>query len=320
MNAAPPDDDLAFVLPVEMFVEPLRTWAAGSRLVTLPPLPPAPHKHRPRGLPPGTIIDKYRVECLLGTGAFAAVYRVTHLLLDAPFALKLLHRRVLRDNPQAVAMLISEARHLARLDHPNIAKMFDVTHHGEVAYLVLELVPGRDLGETLRQRRLNLPQALRVALQVCRGLQAALALGVIHRDIKPSNIVLTPEGHAKIVDLGFALGPIGEPGAPRLAGTPHYMAPEQAARAEVDFRSDIYALGITLYHALFGQVPFRYDSADDVRAHRRDTPVPLPTEWLSGKLAGVGQLLRWMTAPRAADRPRTYQQLESALLSQLDGA
>ncbi len=316
--SAPTNGSAPLLLPVEIFAEPLATYAKGSQLATAGS--PRP-RQRPRGLPPGSIIDKYRIDGLLGSGAFASVYRVTHLLLESPFALKLLHRRVLRDNPQAVAMLLSEARHLARLDHPNIAKMFDVTHAGDPAYLVLEFVPGRDLGELLRQRRLGTAAALRVGLDVCRGLQAALAIGVIHRDVKPSNIVLPPDGHAKLVDLGFAIGATSDASqasAPRLAGTPHYMAPEQAdGTATIDFRSDIYALGITLYHAILGHVPFRYTSAEDVRAHRRREPVALPPEFTTGTQQAIGQLLRWMTAPSIEDRPRTYQQLETALLELL---
>jgi serine/threonine protein kinase len=257
---------------------------------------------------PGAILDKYRIEELLGVGGFAVVYRATHLLLRVPVALKLLRADVLARRPSLAAQLLQEARFAARIDHPNVVKVFDVTHTEHITYIVMEFIRGASIARLIDDSG-HLPPAMvvRIGLDVTAGLAAGLVQGLIHRDIKPANILLTSSGSARIVDLGLA-NPI-QPGADDgplnqavLVGTRGYMSPEQIRDPRaVDFRSDIYSLGVTLREAATGVSP----SAS--RPRSAGAPRVLSPE--------LDRLLAWMAAEEAGERPSSYAELDEALRS-----
>jgi serine/threonine protein kinase len=277
-------------------------------------------------LPRGTIIDKYAIDRVLGRGGFAVVYRATHLLLGSPVAIKLVRPRVLARQPGLAALLCQEARFAARINHPNVVRVHDVTHTDRITYVVMEYIDGRSLAETIAaQGRLPAAEVVRVGVAVAAGLRVGQAQGLIHRDIKPANILLAFDGAVKIVDLGLAHAsgaalpgdlPLGKP---TVVGTYGYMSPEQAADPErVDFRSDIYSLGVTLYEAATGALPFSAREPAQCLEMHRSHPVPPPEPRAPGLPPALGVLLLAMLAKRPEDRPPSYEALESALRSVLD--
>ena len=254
----------------------------------------------------GAILDKYRIEALVGTGGFAAVYRATHLLLRMPVAIKLLRPRVLLRDPGIARQLLEEARYAARINHANVVRIHDVTHTDAITYIVMEYIDGPSLAKAIESAgRLPPADVLTVAIDVVEGLRAGLEEGLIHRDIKPANILLTQGGRARIVDFGLAhagsLPPSNEeaPFDGQVVGTRGYMAPEQARNPRrVDFRADVYALGITLCQALTGVAPYAHRSCLEIV---RNVP------------AALSPLLRRMIAPCPSDRPSSYEALLGAL-------
>ena len=282
---------------------------------------------REAGLPaPGSVIDKYRVEGLLGTGGFAAVYRATHLLLRVPVALKLLRPEVIERDPRTADQLCEEARFAALVNHPNVVRVFDVTRTRQLTYIVMEFIDGDSLSAAVkRQGPLSAVEVLRIGIDVVNGLRAALAQGLIHRDIKPANILLPKTGGARIVDLGLVhrvqdSGVATESAAAgALVGTPAYMAPEQAIDPErVDFRADVYALGATLYHAAVGRPPFSSkDMLELVDMHKR-APVTPPSEVRAGVPAELSRVLMWMLEKDPAARATSYENLLAGLEEALD--
>jgi serine/threonine protein kinase len=289
------------------------------------PAPPRAAEARPSASEPtlpaiGSVIDKYRIEELLGTGGFAAVYRATHLLLRIPVALKLLKPKVLKQRPLLAELLCEEARFAAQLNHPNVVRVFDVTHNPKITYIVMEFIDGESLYQGIRRKgRLRPLKAVRVGIDVTQGLKGALDQGLIHRDIKPANILLARSGVAKIVDLGLAQhsddlarNRSTETGK-MIVGTPMYMAPEQASRPEeVDFRADVYSLGATLYHAVTGHPPFEDDDPMKVLARHHKEPVRAPEQLVPGIPFELSRLLLWMLEKDRAKRP-DYDQLLAGL-------
>src|SRR4029453_16563832 len=183
-----------------------------------------------------------------------------------------------RATPEAISNFMREARTQAKLDHPNLVRVFDAGRDGNTHFLVVEYVPGTDLRKVVRsQGPLTQQQAASVILQAARGLDYAHKRGLIHRDIKPGNILVTPEGVAKVSDLGLA-GFMHEgwsdPRAGKIVGTADYLSPEQIqAPIEVTHLTDIYSLGCTLYYAVTGKVPFPGGNAKEKAIkHCNDTP------------------------------------------------
>jgi serine/threonine protein kinase len=271
----------------------------------------------------GAILDKYRIEEPLGVGGFAVVYRATHMLLRTQVAIKMLRPQLLRRKPELASALCQEARFAARIDHPNVVRVYDVTHGPEITYVVMEYVEGSTLAKAIRARGpLPARTVVRVGLDVAAGLQAGQEQGLVHRDIKPANIIITPQGRAKIVDLGLAstiagstLEPTGvHPGAAALVGTPGYMPPELAQRPQgADFRGDIYALGVTLYQAAVGRLPFPADDATRCLQMHATEPIPHPRALRPDLPDRLSDVLVRMLSKRPADRPPSYDVLRGAL-------
>ena len=204
----------------------------------------------------------YEVLALIGRGGMGAVYRARQRSLDRLVAIKVLPLEASADELFA-ARFQSEARLLARLQHPNIVAVYDsgATADGHL-YLVMELVEGSDLAQMIRVGKLSSSQTLEIVARVCDALQYAHQLGIIHRDIKPSNILFSTDGVVKVADFGLAklhdasdatANPQTLTGT--VMGTPEDMAPEQRLGGAVDQRADIYSLGILFYEMLTGQVP-----------------------------------------------------------------
>lgn len=198
----------------------------------------------------------------LGTGGMGAVYKALDRNLNRMVALKLL-RRELSADATYIAKLEDEARITASINHPYVVKVFTFgSDHGQY-YIAMELVDKGTLDDLMQlQNRIAEMQVLQVGLQVASGLQAAHERGLIHRDVKPGNILFADAHTAKITDFGLALLAEHEADARgEIWGTPYYIAPEKLNNEPEDFRSDIYSLGGTLFHAVAGRPPFEAESA-----------------------------------------------------------
>ena len=270
-----------------------RRQEADSLLAVVQSLPPG--QVRPAvdpARPPAELVGhpRYRLDGLIGRGGMGVVWRATHLLMNRPVAVKVVHPDLAR-SPAAVARFRREVEAAARLDHPHIVRTFDAEQVGGQHLLVMELVDGPDLARVVADRGpLPAGEAVGYARQVCLGLQHAHDRGMVHRDIKPQNLLLAPDGTVKVADFGLAFvltaGPdeaaphaSTAPGGPHTrlgdgCGTPDYIAPEQVRDAgAADIRSDLYSLGCTLYHLLAGRPPFAGGSGySKVAGHLERTP------------------------------------------------
>jgi tRNA A-37 threonylcarbamoyl transferase component Bud32 len=225
-------------------------------------------------------IGRYVVLAELGRGAMGVVYRAHDPQLDRQVAIKTV-RRDLGLPPEEDAQLRKrvhqEATAAGRLTHPSIVAIYDVLELDAIPYIVMEYVEGRTLADLIAKGPLPSSRAVRLVAEVCSGLEYAHAHGVVHRDVKPSNILVMAGGAAKVGDFGIARiagSHVTRTGA--ILGTPAYMAPEQLRGLDLDGRSDIFALGVTLYEALTGVQPFQGDDLVALLyqiAH--EAPVPL---------------------------------------------
>jgi serine/threonine-protein kinase len=227
----------------------------------------------------GTVLGgRYRVQNTLGTGGMAVVYKAEDILLSRFVALKMLHRRYAEDTPFRVRFE-QEARVMASLDHENIVKVYDISQDGEFPFIVAEYVSGQDVGSMLKStpgKWLNEQVTLGIVTQLLRALAYAHQRRVVHRDIKPSNILITRENIVKVADFGIARivedEEVGKPG--EIIGSARYMSPEQLKGEETTPRSDLYSVGILLYHCLTGRPPFSGATHSVARQQIHKEPTP----------------------------------------------
>jgi serine/threonine-protein kinase len=208
-------------------------------------------------------IGHYRIVAELGRGGMGIVYKAHEESLNRFVAIKVLGEHLTED-PDHVERFLREARSAASLNHPNIVQIYAVSEEDGRHFFAMEYVSGRSLQQILRSSGpLDPIQVARIAVQTASGLRAAHEQGIIHRDIKPANLLIDDRGLVKIADFGLALVASG---VSRLTatgmfmGTPGYLSPEQCLDQDPDHRTDIYSLGVTLYEALSGKVPFTADS------------------------------------------------------------
>ena len=224
-------------------------------------------------------LGQYRILDVLGQGGMGQVFKAEHAMMGRSVAVKVLPRA--KSTPDTEAAFRREIRMLGRLDHPNLVHALDAGHDGKVYYLVTELIEGVDLRkQVLKYGTLDEASASSVISQVARGLAYVHREGLVHRDVKPGNILVTPAGHAKLLDVGLA-GSVLESESTRLGrvvGTMDYMAPEQIRSPDtVGPAADVYGLGCTLYFVLAGQVPFPGGTRQE-KARRQLTEAPEPIQ------------------------------------------
>jgi eukaryotic-like serine/threonine-protein kinase len=254
---------------------------------------------------------RYRLVERLGTGGMSVVWRAYDEVLGRPVAVKLLAPKLAAD-PTSRARIRAEARAAARLSHPHITNVYDYgesivddgSERGEAAlpFVVMELVDGQPLDEVLAGGPLPWRRAVELCGQIASALAAVHARGLVHRDIKPANVMLT-RGGAKLVDFGISAvaGDQTDDGH-ELLGTPAYLAPERLDGAPTAPATDVYALGVVLYRALAGKLPWRVESTTDLlRAHCWIAPAPLPR--IGGLPRDVVELCLRCLAKVPAERP-----------------
>ncbi len=243
-------------------------------------------------------IKHYKIDELLGKGGMGAVYRAQDTKLNRPVALKMLHADLTAD-PDRLRRFMLEARAAASITHPAIAQVYDIDTVDETTFIVMEFIEGQTVGRLIAKKELDLLGSVEIALQVAEGLAKAHKSKIIHRDIKPENIMITRDGHAKLLDFGLAKLLEPSPDEDRtltlledaptktlpqttatgtIMGTMSYMSPEQARGQTLSYPSDVFSLGIVLYEMVTGELPFKGASpVDTMHAIAFEEAAPVTT-------------------------------------------
>ncbi|MBC7247286.1 MAG: Stk1 family PASTA domain-containing Ser/Thr kinase [Actinobacteria bacterium] len=265
--------------------------------------------------------ERYRLKEKIGSGGMADVFLADDLLLGREVAVKVLHPQYAAD-PSFIQRFRHEAQAAANLNHPNIVNIYDWGNEGDLYYIVMEYVEGRDLKDILKNEGRILPErAAEIAAEICAALQFAHRHNLVHRDIKPHNIFITSLGQVKVMDFGIARegNGSGMTQTGMVMGTPQYISPEQAQGLQVDGRSDIYSLGVVLYEMLSGRVPF--DDPNPVTIaykHVREDPVPLSV--IDPEIPPTMEaIVMKAMAKNPANRFQTAQEMKADLLRFLEG-
>ncbi len=265
------------------------------------------------------LIKGYRIESPLGKGGMGIVYKAIQESLDKTVALKILPTNFAA-NEDYVARFIREAKSAGKLNHPNIMQAIDVGESGGFHYFVMEFVDGITVKKRLEEEKvLTEEEALEIVRQCARGLEHAQENNIVHRDIKPDNIMLTRKGVAKLCDLGLAKSTTQDAELTQVGvalGTPYYISPEQARGQEhVDTRSDIYSLGVTLFHMVTGQVPFYGTTPAVIMTKHITDPMPDPRDFRPSISPEVCQIIIRMTEKDPADRFQTAAEVAETIES-----
>lgn len=289
--------------------------------------------------------ERYEIVELLGVGASGSVYRARDVELGEEVALKVLRKELVSD-PATLERFRNEVRLARRVTHRNVARVFDIGEHEGERFLSMELVAGRSLSRRMaevvggQRRALPLSEIVELISQICAGLQAAHASGVVHCDLKPDNILLADDGRVVVTDFGIARGLLSAPlaattgpsadspgreagsrperqrrpaRAMHFDGTPMYISPEQINGERVDARTDLYALGAVLFELLTGEPPFAGGSTVAVLAARVLRPPPDPRSIRPGLPAEVAQVVTRCLAVNPAERPASATELATSL-------
>ncbi|HEX7841101.1 MAG TPA: serine/threonine-protein kinase [Kofleriaceae bacterium] len=259
-------------------------------------------------LEPGQVlIQRYRIQRLLGKGGMGAVYLADDEVLGELVALKVISSAFSADEQAMVARFRREAAAARKVSSPSVIRIHDL---GEarpgLLYLSMEYFAGRTLTEVIAQRGVvPLKDVQDMLQQIAAGLEAAHQAGVIHRDLKPSNVLIGERGMVKIIDFGLATTAVGDglTATGAILGTPHYMAPEQVRGKPVDARTDIYALGALTYHLVCGRPPFAGDNPIAIGFAHISEPVLPPRQLRKDVPAGLEAAILAALAKAPEDRP-----------------
>lgn len=229
-------------------------------------------------------LGRYEVLGELGQGAMGIVYKARDPLIDRVVAIKTINLGLALDEKEEYeGRFYQEAKAAGRLNHPNIVTIYDVGKSGDVAYIAMEFLQGRELRDIMNDDGLlPVDQVLDIVAQVAQGLAYAHEHGIVHRDVKPSNIMVVRDGHAKITDFGIArmASSAVRTQTGMVLGSPKYMSPEQVMGKEIDQRSDIFSLGVMLYEMLTGQAPFTGENVNAIM-YQTLNAVPAPPNTLN---------------------------------------
>ncbi|MCS5730466.1 Stk1 family PASTA domain-containing Ser/Thr kinase [Herbiconiux moechotypicola] len=259
----------------------------------------------------GRLIDgRYRVTSRIARGGMATVYIAMDLRLERQVAIKIMHGH-LADDAVFKERFVQEARSAARLAHPNVVNVFDQGQDSDMAYLVMEYLPGVTLRDLLKERRsLTTEQTIDVMDAVLGGLAAAHKAGIVHRDLKPENVLMADDGRIKISDFGLARAVSANTATGQaLLGTIAYLSPELLTRGTADARSDIYAAGIMMYEMLVGAQPYVGEQPMAIAFQHANDQMPTPSAANASVPEQLDDLVLWATAKDPADRPTDAREM-----------
>src|SRR6266498_224954 len=274
----------------------------------------------------GRTIGHYKISKRIGTGGMGDVYLATDVTAGRKAALKLLPTRFTGD-AERLKRFQQEARAVVRLNHPNILTVYEIGEDHSIHYIVSELIEGETLRQRLMRGRMQLSEAVDIAIQVISALVAAHEAGIVHRDIKPENIMLRPDGYVKVLDFGIAKLAEQEVSVttPRdealllvetnlgsILGTVRYMSPEQACGAPVDKRTDIWSLGVVLYEMVTGHAPFTGDTPREVMSSILEKEPPPLTHYIAHAPAELQQIISKTPRQKSEERYQGAQALTQA--------
>ncbi len=253
-------------------------------------------------------LGRYEIVGELGQGAMGVVYKATDPLIDRIVAIKTITLSLAQEErDEYEARFYQEAKAAGRLSHPNIVTIYDVGRSGDIAYIAMEFLQGRELRDILNDGKLlPVDQVIDIVAQVASGLAYAHEHGIVHRDVKPSNIMVGRDGHVKITDFGIArmASSAVRTQTGMVLGSPKYMSPEQVMGKLTDQRSDIFSLGVMLYEMLTGQAPFMGENVNAIM-YQTLNAIPQPPSAVN---PAVPEMLNFIVAKALAkDLEHRYQ-------------
>lgn len=265
---------------------------------------------------PTRLNNRYQLEEILGSGGMAIVYRAYDSMLERTVAIKILRQDFTRDAGFRENFR-QEAKAAANLSHPNIVTVHDFGFDAGHLFIVMEYVPGTDLKSLLKTSgRMSIEETLDMLIQACAGVGYAHRAGLVHCDIKPQNMLITPEKRLKVVDFGIAraLASIHPDEKTEVVwGSPQYFSPEQAAGAAPSPASDVYSIGVIMYEALTGQLPFKAESGTELARLHREVMPAAPRALNPSIPPSLEQILLKVLAKEPSTRYRTADQLGRVL-------
>ncbi len=284
--------------------------------------PESPTVGVPDDLP---MIDGFDTLAVVGEGGMGRVFLARDTSLERLVAIKLISEDRFTD-AKARGRFLREAKAMATVEHPHVVRVYEFGEKDGRDFIVMEYVEGESLADRIRRDgKLPVDESLRIVLQTIEGLDAAWGKGVVHRDVKLSNILLDENGSVRVADFGIARCSVSASettitSSGAVLGTPQYMSPEQAlGKTDLDFRADIYSLGIVLFQLLTGGHPYPSNTPAEMVDHHLHTPLPSPRDRDSEIPETVEQLLFWMTKKDRSERPESYNALAARIRSILDG-
>lgn len=265
------------------------------------------------------IADRYEVIDKVGAGGMSDVYKAKDHILGREVAIKVLKQEFSED-ATFVAKFRTEAQSAAGLEHPNIVNIYDVGSENGRYFIVMEYVEGITLKTYIEKKgQLNFKEAISIAIQVGRGIEAAHSKGIIHRDIKPQNIIISTEGKVKVTDFGIARAASSNTIHADVMGSVHYASPEQARNGYVDGKSDIYSLGIVMYEMVTGRVPFDGDNTVAIALQHLQEEMVAPSAYAPDLPISLEKIIMKATQKNADKRYATISDmlmdLKKALVS-----
>ncbi len=247
-------------------------------------------------------LGRYEILGELGQGAMGIVYKAKDPLIDRIVAIKTINLSLAQEEKEEYeGRFYQEAKAAGRLNHPNIVTIYDVGKSGDIAYIAMEFLQGRELRDVMNDTGLlPVDQVLDIVAQVASGLAYAHEHDIVHRDVKPSNIMVIRDGHVKITDFGIArmASSAVRTQTGMVLGSPKYMSPEQVMGKAIDQRSDIFSLGVMLYEMLTGQAPFNGENVNAIM-YQTLNGVPVPPDTLN---AAVPEMLNFIVAKALAKK------------------